>query len=112
MGNYLAFDLGASSGRAIIGKLNNGTLSLEEVQVSIIFSHRSDGIKFSVRSEIDSVHAGELIRRTLTNLGTGGGHASMAGGLIPEENVAMLGKDPENRIIQLFLEKIEAKHLS
>ena len=31
MGNYLAFDLGASSGRAIIGKLNNGTLSLEEV---------------------------------------------------------------------------------
>ena len=31
MGNYLAFDLGASSGRAIIGTLKNGTLSLKEV---------------------------------------------------------------------------------
>lgn len=97
---------------ALIATISDFILSLEEVQVSIIFSHRSDGIKFSVRSEIDSVHAGELIRRTLTNLGAGGGHASMAGGLIPEENVAMLGEDPENRIIQLFLEKIEAKHLS
>ena len=31
MGNYLAFDLGASSGRAIIGSLENGILSLREV---------------------------------------------------------------------------------
>ena len=31
MGNYLAFDLGASSGRAIIGTLKNGKLSLQEV---------------------------------------------------------------------------------
>lgn len=31
MGNYLAFDLGASSGRAIIGTVDNGQLSLKEV---------------------------------------------------------------------------------
>ena len=31
MGNYLAFDLGASSGRAIIGSLENGILTLSEV---------------------------------------------------------------------------------
>ena len=31
MANYLAFDLGASSGRAIIGSINNGKLSLQEV---------------------------------------------------------------------------------
>ena len=31
MGNYLAFDLGASSGRAIIGTLEKGKLSLQEV---------------------------------------------------------------------------------
>ena len=29
--NYLAFDFGASSGRAILGKLNNGRLELEEI---------------------------------------------------------------------------------
>lgn len=31
MGNFLAFDLGASSGRAIIGTLENGKLSLREI---------------------------------------------------------------------------------
>ncbi len=31
MGNYLAFDLGASSGRGLLGKLRNGVLELEEV---------------------------------------------------------------------------------
>ena len=31
MGNYLAFDLGASSGRAIIGTVDNGQLALKEV---------------------------------------------------------------------------------
>ena len=31
MTNFLAFDLGASSGRAIIGSLENGKLSLQEV---------------------------------------------------------------------------------
>lgn len=31
MGNFLAFDLGASSGRAILGRLNGGRLELSEV---------------------------------------------------------------------------------
>ena len=31
MGNYLAFDLGASSGRAIIGSITGGKLKLQEV---------------------------------------------------------------------------------
>ncbi|MBO5990127.1 MAG: hypothetical protein J6R00_00580 [Lentisphaeria bacterium] len=31
MHKFLAFDLGASSGRAIVGTLDNGKLSLEEV---------------------------------------------------------------------------------
>src|SRR5687768_240838 len=30
MSDYLAFDLGAESGRAVIGRLNGGKLSLEE----------------------------------------------------------------------------------
>ena len=29
--NYLAFDFGASSGRAILGKLHEGKLELEEI---------------------------------------------------------------------------------
>ena len=41
MTNFLAFDLGASSGRAIIGSLENGKLSLQEVHRFAIEYHRS-----------------------------------------------------------------------
>ena len=93
---------------ALIATISDFILSLEEVQVSIVFSHRDDGIKFSVRSEIANVHAGQLIHKTLKHIGSAGGHAGMAGGLIPQENVAKLGEDPENRIIQLFLDSMES----
>ena len=92
---------------ALIATISDFILSLEEVQVSIIFSSRADGIKFSVRSEIPDIHAGELIHKTLKTLGSGGGHSAMAGGIIPEQNVAILGDHPENRIIQLFLDQLE-----
>lgn len=92
---------------ALVAAISDFILSLEEVQVSIIFSRRLDGIKFSVRSEISRVHAGELVHKTLKNIGSGGGHAGMAGGLIPESNVAVLGEHPENRIIQMFLDELE-----
>lgn len=92
---------------ALIATISDFILALEEVQVSVIFSCRSDGIKFSVRSEIADVHAGELIHRTLKNLGSGGGHCGMAGGLIPAQNEAMLGDHPQERIIQLFLNELE-----
>ena len=91
---------------ALIATISDFILSLEEIEISIIFTSRDDGIKFSVRSEIPEVHAGELIHRTLKNFGSGGGHAGMAGGLIPKQNVPMLGEDFENRIIQHFLEEL------
>ena len=31
MSRYLAFDLGAESGRALLGSLSNGTLAVEEL---------------------------------------------------------------------------------
>ena len=92
---------------ALIATISNFILSLEEVQISVIFAYRSDGIKFSVRSEVADIHAGKLIHQTLRHLGSGGGHACMAGGLIPQENVPLLGDYPENRIIQLFLDELE-----
>jgi nanoRNase/pAp phosphatase (c-di-AMP/oligoRNAs hydrolase) len=92
---------------ALIATISNFILSLEEVQISIIFAFRADGIKFSVRSEIPDIHAGILIHQALKNIGSGGGHAGIAGGLIPEQNIGMLGNNPENRIIQLFLQELE-----
>ena len=88
---------------AMVAILSDFILSLVEVQVSIIYCARKDGLKFSVRSERDDVDAGELIRRALEGVGNGGGHATMAGGLIPAANLPMLGNYPDDFLRERFL---------
>jgi nanoRNase/pAp phosphatase (c-di-AMP/oligoRNAs hydrolase) len=84
--------------------LSDFILSLVEVEVSIIYCVREDGWKFSVRSERSDVDAGELTHRALEGLGEGGGHATMAGGMIPNENLHLLGNFPDNFIRERFLQ--------
>jgi len=91
---------------AMLAILADFILSLVEVEVAVVFSRREDGVKFSVRSEDPAVHAGELTRAALRGLGDGGGHAVMAGGLIPEARTALLGPHPGRRIRELFLEAL------
>lgn len=95
---------------ALIATLSDFILSLEEVDVAILYSQREDGIKFSVRSERSDIHAGELIRQALEGFGDGGGHAVMAGGLIGKENVSKLGRDLEYAIRDLFLKFCNPKN--
>lgn len=88
---------------AMIAILADFILSLVEVEVAIIYCEREDGFKFSVRSEREDVDAGSLTRTALAGLGDGGGHAAMAGGLIPRENLAALGNYPDDTIRSRFL---------
>lgn len=88
---------------ALIATLSDFILALIEVEVAVVFSHREDGIKISVRSEDTSVHAGDLIHHALNHVGSGGGHASMAGGLIRKEQEILLGRYPKDFIRDLFL---------
>lgn len=90
----------------LIGSVSDFILSLEEVEVSIVSSVRPDGMKFSIRSETERVHAGSLIHTALQEFGDGGGHASMAGGLIPRENLPLLEPLSEHKIQILFLEAL------
>ncbi len=92
---------------ALIAILADFILSLEEVDVAIVFSLREDGMKFSVRSELPSVHAGRLIREALRDTGSGGGHAAMAGGMIPPERLPRLGRYPQAAVRELFLKVLE-----
>lgn len=92
---------------ALIATISDFILSLEEVEIAVICSRRQDGIKLSVRSETSKAHAGELIREAIKEFGSGGGHAGMAGGLIPLKNLKLLGEYPENRITQLFLDELD-----
>ena len=88
---------------AMVAILSDFILSLIEVEVAVIYCARKDGLKFSVRSERDDVDAGELTRRALDGLGDGGGHATMAGGLIPAENLPLLGNYPDDFLRERFL---------
>lgn len=87
----------------LIGALSDFVLSLDEVEIAVVYSKRKDGYKFSVRSELPEVHAGDLIHAALEGLGNGGGHASMAGGFMPMASVAQLGEHLEQGVWKLFL---------
>ncbi len=88
---------------AMIAILSDFILSLVEVEVAVIYCAREDGLKFSVRSERETIDAGELTRSALDGLGDGGGHAAMAGGLIPVAKLPLLGDRPDDFIRERFL---------
>lgn len=94
---------------ALIAILSDFILALIEVEVAVVFSYREDGIKLSVRSENPEVHAGNLIHEALEGIGSGGGHAGMAGGLIRKEQEELLGRYPEDAIRERFLKVLGEK---
>lgn len=92
--------------QALIAIISDFILSLDVVDVAIIYAMLTDGIRFSIRSEKNRIHAGNLIARTLQPFGSGGGHPSMSGGMIPSCNMHMLGEDIHTSIQQAFLNAI------
>ena len=91
---------------ALIASISDFILALQEVEVSVVFSRREDGIKLSVRSENPAIHAGYLVQDALRGYGEGGGHATLAGGMIQEENIHLLGHYPKSSIRDIFLRSL------
>ncbi len=65
---------------ALIAMISDFILALDIIEFSVVYAVRGDGYKFSVRSEVPELHAGMIIREALSGIGSGGGHARMAGG--------------------------------
>ncbi len=65
---------------ALIAMISDFILALDIIEFSVIYAVRGDGFKFSVRSEIPEMHAGKIVNSALADVGSGGGHARMAGG--------------------------------
>ena len=76
---------------ALIAMVSDFILNLDVVEFSVVYANREDGLKFSVRSELNTLDAGQIIAEALQDIGTGGGHPSMAGGFIPVDHVEKLG---------------------
>ena len=88
----------------LIGVISDFILALDVVDACVVYSIRSDGYKFSMRSEIDRVDAGKVLNSVLKGLnGNGGGHAFMAGGFLPNESVKTLGEEPRLSLEKLFV---------
>lgn len=96
---YIPFDCS----QALVAIISDFILSLDVVNVAVIYAMQKEGVRFSIRSELEEIHAGNLIAAALKDYGGGGGHPSMAGGMIPVANLPLLGEDIHASIQETFL---------
>lgn len=87
----------------IIGTLSDFIFTINEIRFALVYSRRSGGIKFSVRSESGLYDSAAIIEYALKNMGSGGGHAEMAAGFVP--NVA--SKKEAEEVVQTVIKKIQ-----
>ena len=92
---------------ALVGIISDFVLSLDVVDVAVVYSVNQNGIKFSVRSEREDVDAGRLIYHALEGIGSGGGHAAMAGGFVENTVLEKMGTGYHGEIKRLFSDYIE-----
>ena len=106
--SYIPFE--CSDG--LLASVTEFILSLASVNVSIVYAYRSEGLKFSVRSEMPSIDCGNLIQKALKGIGSGGGHYSMAGGFVPYDSLEQIEDDKlRNRYLQeSFIKALEKKY--
>ncbi|MCH5203579.1 MAG: DHH family phosphoesterase [Oscillospiraceae bacterium] len=94
---------------AFIATISDFLMQIDAVFFSVVYSHRDNGFKFSVRSEYEDLDAGKIISEALENIGSGGGHESMAGGYVSEEKLSKISTDYSRTIQELFLNNIKSK---
>lgn len=99
---YLNF----SCKEGFIATVSDFILDIDLVKFVVVYTHRPNGFKFSVRSELDELDAGKIISEALKDVGSGGGHKTMAGGFADEEKILAMSIDYNKVIQNLFLNVI------
>ncbi|MEE1305621.1 MAG: DHH family phosphoesterase [Agathobacter sp.] len=66
----------------ILGMISDLTLEVDAVDSCLVYSILPFGVKFSIRSCVKEINAGELAGFISENYGSGGGHQGKAGGFI------------------------------
>ena len=69
----------------ILGLISDFFLSVDTVDVCLVYSVLEYGVKYSVRSDTPEVRADEFAAYIAKNIGSGGGHVDKAGGFIQNE---------------------------
>lgn len=66
----------------LLGLISDFILTVDTVDVSVVYSIVGDGVRLSIRSCESEVKANELARFISTSIGSGGGHINKAGGFL------------------------------
>lgn len=105
--NNVSFaNTGCDCPEALIATISDFMLDLIEVNFSVVYSLKKEGIKLSVRSS-GEYDAGKLTNLALEGIGGGGGHASMAGGFVPVNggnDTEQLIQDIQDRFLSIIFE--------
>jgi nanoRNase/pAp phosphatase (c-di-AMP/oligoRNAs hydrolase) len=90
----------------MLGVMGDFLMSVHEISTTILAAPDGDTIQLSLRTEHPDVNVGRLVKEVLQqhDLGFGGGHAHMAGGLV--QRAKFQAPDPGARLFELFLERL------
>jgi nanoRNase/pAp phosphatase (c-di-AMP/oligoRNAs hydrolase) len=71
-------------GQNLLAIMATFVLSLMEIDLAVLSAINDNQVHFSVRNESGEWNAAQFIQEALGDIGFGGGHQDMAGGLIPD----------------------------
>jgi len=86
----------------LLGILGDFILSLDEIELTVLLSQTPKGIHCSIRNEMEYKDAYACLRTLLLNKNDGGGHASMAAGLLTNKKAEDID-DLKNQIENYLL---------
>lgn len=90
---------------ALIALVADFILSMADVEFAVVYSHKQEGLKYSVRCS-SGLDAGQITAKALLGLGSGGGHPVMAGGFVPFTGTEQQQKELVDAIEENFLKEI------
>jgi hypothetical protein len=91
----------------LLGLLGDFLIAVDSIDVSILACGRPDTIQLSLRSERQEVNVARLAQQVLvdTEIGFGGGHAHMAGGVVNLDKLRHADNAAEH-VFGLFMQNI------
>ena len=101
---------GVDKAKESLAELSDRLSSLADVGFVVVYSKCYYGYVFSVRSQLAEKNAGKIVKHAFASVdGDGGGHATMAGGVIPKVSFMDLSGDKSvmERVIALFEDAFE-----
>jgi nanoRNase/pAp phosphatase (c-di-AMP/oligoRNAs hydrolase) len=111
-GHCLICNIGRINNADMIGEVADLLLRHEEIDWVMCYGFCDSQVLISFRTQDSSLSAGEVARRVVDRIGTGGGHDRMAGGQIPlkQGQFSKFHRDKLSRLVQnRFLKTIRIR---